>query len=76
LAADDIMSKISKATIKKIVRMHNGAKLSDKAAEAIAAVLEKKAKSIASYAVKNAKRKNRDVVLKEDIEDYMLKGGD
>jgi histone H3/H4 len=56
--------------------MNNGAKLSDKAAEAIAAVLEKKAKSIASYAVKNAKKKNRDVVLKEDIEDYMLKGGD
>lgn len=70
------MPGISKATIKRIVRMNSGAKLSDKAAEAIAAILEKKAKNIASYAVKNAKRKNRDVVLKEDIENYMLKGGD
>ncbi len=70
------MSKISKATVKRIVKMSNGAKLSDKAAEAIAAILEKKAKNIAAHAVKNAKRRNRDVVLKEDIEDYMLKGGD
>ena len=70
------MSKIPKATIKGIVKMSNGAKLSDKAAEAIAAILEKKAMSIASYAVKNAKKNNRNVVLKEDIEDYALKGGD
>ena len=70
------MSKIPKATIKGIVKMSNGAKLSDKAAEAIAAILEKKAMNIASYAVKNAKKNNRNVVLKEDIEDYALKGGD
>jgi|AUZZ01.1.fsa_nt_gi histone H3/H4 len=70
------MSKISKVTIKRIVKTHNGTKISDKAAEAIAAILEKKAKSIAAYAVKNAKKRDRNVVLKEDIEDYILKGGD
>ena len=70
------MSRISKATIKSIVKVNSGAKLSDKAAEAIAAILEKKATKIASYAVKNAKKKNRNVVLKEDIEDYILRDDD
>lgn len=69
------MSKISKATIKKLVNANSGVMLNDKAAEALAEILEKKAKDIADYAVKNAKRKNRNVVMEEDIEEYVVKHG-
>lgn len=63
--------KISKATIKRIVG-EGKVKISDEAAERIAEVLEKKAKSIAAHAVARANKKNRSVVLLEDIEDYKL----
>ena len=68
--------KISKATIKKIVAGNTRIKISDDAAAKIAEVLERKAKKIAEHAVWRAKKKNRNIVMLEDIEDYKLTHGD
>ena len=72
------MRNISKITIKKIVK--NGSNpnviISDKAAEAIARILEKKAQKIAKYAVNRAKTKKRDTITEEDVDTYSLKFGD
>ncbi len=67
--------KISKNTIKRIVKESTNAKISDSAAELLAKILEKKAGNIAEHAVQHAKKKNRNIVTLEDIEDYKLKGG-
>lgn len=69
------MPKISKIEIKKLVEENSGVVLNDKAADALAEMLEKKAMEIAEHAVKNAAFKNRNIVLEEDIEDYSLKYG-
>lgn len=72
------ISKIPKASIKRLVK--NGSNpniiISDKAAEAIAAILEKKAARIARYAVKRARDKKRNTITEEDIDTYALKFGD
>ena len=71
------MRKISKASIKKILK--NGSDnfiISDKAAEAIASMLEKKAAAIAKYAVKRAKGNKRAMVTEDDIDAYRLRFGD
>ncbi len=72
------MYRISKSSIKKMVK--NGSRrdviVSDKAAGAIAAMLERKAKLIAEYAVKRAKSRNRGTITEEDIDTYRLKFGD
>ena len=70
------MRKISKASIKKLVNGRGGVMISDSAASAIAALLEKKAARIARYAVKRAKAKRRDTVMAEDIESYRVRFGD
>jgi histone H3/H4 len=66
---------ISKQTIKRMVKA-NGIAISDSAADALARMLEKKAKKIASYAVKRAKSRGRMSVLEEDIDTYGIKFGD
>lgn len=70
--------KISKASIKKIIK--NGSDsdviITGKAADAIARMLEKRAKLIAKYAVKRAKGKRRNTVTEEDIDAYRLRFGD
>lgn len=72
------MEKISKESIKKLVK--NGSNpdviVSDKAAEAIIAILEKKAKKIAKYAVDRAKNKKRATITEEDIDTYRMMFGD
>lgn len=70
------MRKISKAAIKKLVSSRSGVMISDSAASAIAALLEKKANRIARYAVKRAKAKKRESVIAEDIESYRVRFGD
>ncbi len=72
------MNKISKASIKKMVKGGSNPNfiISDKAAAAIARLLEKRAKSIAKYAVKRAKSKKRNTIMEEDIDTYRLKFGD
>jgi histone H3/H4 len=71
----DLMAKISKMLVKKLVKEKFNIAISDDAALAIADMLEKKATSIARYAVKHAQRKKRSTVLSEDIEGYKLKFG-
>jgi histone H3/H4 len=69
------MPGISKATVKRLVKENSGVMLSDEAADEIVEILERKAKEIAAHAVANAKRRNRSVILEEDIEDYAIKKG-
>ncbi len=70
------MAKIPKAAIKRLVNKSSTVKLTDRAAESISLILERKAKKIASYAVSEAKKKGRNTILKEDIDLYRLKFGD
>lgn len=72
------MRNISKASIKKIVKKGSNPNviISDRAAEAIARILEAKAKRIAKYAVKRARSKKRNTVTEDDIDTYLLKFGD
>ncbi len=70
------MAKIPKAAIKRLVNRNSTVKLTDRAAESISLILEKKAKKIAAYAVSEAKKKGRNTILKEDIDLYRLKFGD
>lgn len=71
LSAD--MATIPKQAVKKIFNKYFGLQITDKGADALARVLEKKAKRISAFAVKNAKKDKRDKVTKKDIEDYVLK---
>ncbi len=63
---------LSNDAIKKIVREKYGARITEDAVEEIAAILEKKAKNIASYAVKRAQEQKRKTITEEDIEAYEL----
>ncbi len=66
---------ISKQAVKKLVK-ESGVAISDSAAETLSIILEKKAKKIASYAVKRAKAHGRESVTEEDIDTYRMKYGD
>lgn len=72
------MQSIPKNSIKKILKDGSSSNLiiSDKAAAAIASILEEKAKRIAKYAVKRAKSQKRNAITEEDIDTYRLKYGD
>lgn len=74
----EFMENLSKASIKKIIKEGSNPDIiiSDEAAEAIAKLLEEKAKQIAAYAVERAKRKQRETITEEDIEAYMVVSGD
>ncbi|MEM3875710.1 MAG: hypothetical protein QXP35_01410 [Candidatus Micrarchaeaceae archaeon] len=67
---------ISRDSIKKLLEDKKDIILSDKAIDEIIKILEEKASSISKYAVNRAKNKNRSMILKEDIESYMLESGD
>ncbi|MEM3503823.1 MAG: NFYB/HAP3 family transcription factor subunit [Nitrososphaeria archaeon] len=71
----DVVPKIPKALIKKVIKDDSDIILDDKAAEALAEQLEIEAKEIAKHAVERAKKVNRTIVLEEDIEDYVIKHG-
>ena len=72
------MERIPKSSIKKIIK--NGSNpdiiISDSAANAIARLLEKKARRIAKYAVQRARKKRRGTITEEDIDAYKLRFGD
>ena len=74
LSAD--MTKISNAMIKKLVKEQTGTTISDTAAGAIAKLLEKKAKTMAKYAVARAKKKGRATVTEDDIYSYKMQFGE
>ncbi|MCL4373497.1 MAG: NFYB/HAP3 family transcription factor subunit [Candidatus Marsarchaeota archaeon] len=70
-----MMPKIPKAVLKKLVKDKFGIAISDDAADALAGMLEKKATSIARYAVKRAQQKKRRMVTEDDIDSYKLRFG-
>ena len=73
LSAD--MATIPKQAVKKIFSRYFGLQITDEGAGALARVLEKKAKSISAFAVKNARKDKRNKVTKADIQEYVLKVG-
>ena len=75
ILSTDKMASIPKAYIKKFVKKSFGANITDDGAAEMIKILEKRAKEISSYAVVNAKKRNREgKVTKEDIMEYTLKG--
>jgi len=71
LSAD--MATLPKAAIKKLVKKYVGADLTDDGAEELAKALERHARTIAKFAVKNAKKEKRSSVTKKDIQEYIFK---
>ncbi len=61
--------------VKKLVKKYTGSNITSDGAAEIAKFLERKAKEIANFAVKNAKKKKRNKVTKEDIEAYIFQKG-
>lgn len=72
---DGRAARISKLSVKRLVRDSSGLALDDKAAEKLAGILEGRARDMAAHAVENARRRNRTTILEEDVEDYAMKGG-
>ncbi len=69
----DFMAQLSREKIKKLVKKYTNANITDDGADAIAKLLEKKAREISSFAVKKAKEKKKDKITKEEINEYILK---
>ena len=69
------VASIPNSAIKGIIKKYAKVSITSDGAAAIAAILERKAKEIARFAVKNAKRRSRDKVTKEDISAYIFKKG-
>ena len=67
---------ISKASLKKMIKEGQDLKMTDGAAEAIAAMLEEKAARIAKYAFERAKKNKRGSILEEDVDSYRMEFGD
>lgn len=68
----DMSGKIPKSAVKRLAKAGSNARISDDAAEAIVSLLEQRAREIADFAVSRAKKNNRKVILKEDIEAYTI----
>ena len=68
------MGKISRDSIKKLIKKHFAVSVTDGGADEIAKILEVEAKRISDFAVKNAKRNRRDKVTNKDIREYVIKG--
>lgn len=71
----DTVATIPNSAIKGMIKKYAKASITDDGAAAIAAILERKAKEIAKFAVKNAKKGSRDKVTKEDISAYTFNEG-
>lgn len=69
------MASIPNSAIKGMIKKYAKVSITEDGAAAIAAILERKAKEIAKFAVGNAKKGKRDKVTKEDISSYILKKG-
>ncbi|MDE1811139.1 MAG: NFYB/HAP3 family transcription factor subunit [Candidatus Micrarchaeota archaeon] len=69
------MRRISTGAVKKLVKDSFSISVSDSAADAIAKILEAKAKKIAKYSVKRAKSRKRAMILEEDVETYKMRFG-
>ena len=71
----DNMRRISPSAVKRLVSDSFSIKVSDSAANAIAKILEAKAKKIAKYSVKRAKSRKRAMILEEDVDTYRMRFG-
>lgn len=69
------MASIPKQAIQRMIKESFGLQITDDAASALAGMVERKARKISKFAVKNAKKEKRSKVVKKDIEEYMLKVG-
>ncbi len=67
------MAKISKSSIKALVKRNFKVSITDDGAAEIAKILERKANEISRFAVKNAQKDGRGKVTKEDITKYLIK---
>ena len=76
ILSTDLMAKIPKNSIKKLVKSYFGASITEDGADELAQILGRKANEISKFAVNNAKLKGRDKVTKEDIKKYILNGSD
>ncbi len=72
----DIMANIPKSSIKALIKKYFQASITEDGANEMALLLERKANEIAGFAVKNAKKKGRVKVTKEDISQYLMHGFD
>ncbi len=68
----DLMASIPKASIKRFVKRHFGANITDEGADEIVKILEEKAKDISKHAVENAKREMRGKVTRKDVMRYVV----
>ena len=68
------MGKISRDSIKKLIKKHFAVSVTDGGADEIAKILEGEAKRISDFAVKNAEKNRRDKVTNKDIKEYVIKG--
>ncbi len=66
------MASISKQAIKRLVKRHFKAVITDDAASELASIIEREATRISKFAVENAKKSKREKVTKEDIYKYMV----
>ena len=69
------MASIPKQAIKKMVQESFGLQITDDAAGALARLLERRARKISKFAVKNARKEKRGKVMKKDVQEYVLKVG-
>ncbi|MDE1855088.1 MAG: NFYB/HAP3 family transcription factor subunit [Candidatus Micrarchaeota archaeon] len=69
------MANIPKQAIQKMISRSFGFKITEDAAAELARMLERKAKKMSQFAVKNASKEKRVKVTKKDIEDYVMKIG-
>ncbi len=67
------MASISKQAIKKLVRQHFKATITDDGAAELARILENEAAKISRFAVGNAKKANRAKVTRDDVRTYKIK---
>ena len=68
------MASIPKQAIKKLIQKYAKVNITEDGAEALGKILEKKARQISEYAVKNAKKSGRIKITKEDVNKFAING--
>ncbi len=71
----DIMAKIPRDPIKKLVNKYFKAKITADGVDELAKILENEAEKISRYAVENARKEGREKVTRKDIARSVLKKG-
>ncbi len=66
-------ANIPTQAVKKLVKKHARASITDDGAREIARILDREAKKISAFAVKNAKKNKRERISKDDIKAYIIR---